>query len=1135
MSVFDHFAQPAWRHLVFALLHTLWQGAVLALLLVLTLRWISVRHPQVRYVLALAAQFAVLVAGLATWAVLEYQPPRPLPVSGATVPAVDTGVTALPPRPTLSQGTPEAFDSGPVSWVSVTALGWLAGVVVMLVRTTSSALAAVRLTRAPQVQDRDLLDLVEQLRHKISMRNHVRVVFSGRDLGPCVIGLVWPTIVLPLALATGMPAEEMRAILAHELAHIRRHDTLWNLGQMLVESLLFFNPVVWWLGRQVRVEREACCDATAVALTGRPLDYSRALADWAERRQLAILPSAAAVAWGGLRQPSLLRERILRILRPGERPRARISLGGLIVLLLAGPVVLFGLQRGTRVAVTLAAQMLAPAERLERLKVAQAEYAPQDVETPGEDQGKVTIKGTIRTPDGSALLKPITASLMTRSRNYSSTSAVLPLKETFSFESNYAGSTYLYVEPEDYAPTFVGPFVTRRGQTVEGIDILLEAGFPARVRVVDERGSPVAGVRVQGGLVIEGGSSTSATGWVTDNDGVATITHASRRSYNLSINGPGFQPFSASSVTLKPDADTSLTLAHAQPTRGVVVTTQGEPVAGVQIKIFYEAGPSGNWHRAGIDPPIATTDSTGQFTLDRLEDEKTYAFLIGLDAHGRSIVTDVKTGQSGLRWSVGPEHTIAGTIQGDLAVLDRNGGKPVVRVNQLVVIPDRQRGPHSERLFWSVPVEPVEGGGTFLIKGLLPGEATLTAGKQNLRLTVERPEHAVAIDLTQPGDVPASTRRVVLRILTPDGAVEPSGSVKVVAASRRGGLPVISRALPIEAGKVTFEAPVPGYVSYESQGVVGYWFPNGNFEVEPGVEPQAVEIRGVPAGAILGHVIDPEGQSSDQRVSVGYTTLEMPPEWKGGPRASAQSVAAVQGRFFLSPLPIGGKYVVVVSQGHNKQVSRPITLDGTRATERVEIRLAKSAAASGRVVGPDGRPLRGMPVTLSLRHPQAGTTWGPPLLTDREGRFRFDDLSTELGPYLAVLDFRKDYQPAETNLNPGGAPVEIRLEPGHVVEGRILDAATGWPIPGVELYAHRPVWREGERYAYEAEGLTDELGRFRLSNLPLQAVSLNDRNGLNWQSPGGSRLAEPDRGETLEIRATLPEWSPLKPVKPGGN
>ena len=72
--------------------------------------------------------------------------------------------------------------------------------------------------------------------------------------------------------------EHLRAVLAHELAHVRRYDHLVNLCQMLVEALLFFNPAVWWLSRQIRIEREACCDAAAIAASGGPHDYARGAA-----------------------------------------------------------------------------------------------------------------------------------------------------------------------------------------------------------------------------------------------------------------------------------------------------------------------------------------------------------------------------------------------------------------------------------------------------------------------------------------------------------------------------------------------------------------------------------------------------------------------------------------------------------------------------------------------------------------------------------------------------------------------------------------------------------------------------------------------------------------------------------------
>ena len=84
-------------------------------------------------------------------------------------------------------------------------------------------------------------------------------------------------------MVSGIPADDLQAILVHELAHIRRYDYLVNFLQMVVEALLFFNPAVWWISRQIRIEREACCDAAGVLWTGHRHKYAEVLVAWAQR------------------------------------------------------------------------------------------------------------------------------------------------------------------------------------------------------------------------------------------------------------------------------------------------------------------------------------------------------------------------------------------------------------------------------------------------------------------------------------------------------------------------------------------------------------------------------------------------------------------------------------------------------------------------------------------------------------------------------------------------------------------------------------------------------------------------------------------------------------------------------------
>ena len=143
---------------------------------------------------------------------------------------------------------------------------------------------------------------------------------------------------IPLALISGLSIEQMNAILAHELAHVRRHDYLVNLVQTAIETLFFHHPAVRWISVQIRAAREECCDDLAVAACGGRIVYARALVDLEERCRPVELPArmlAPAVTDG-----SLIR-RIRRLLTEPKPPallrndrRVRGNLAALVVVVL---------------------------------------------------------------------------------------------------------------------------------------------------------------------------------------------------------------------------------------------------------------------------------------------------------------------------------------------------------------------------------------------------------------------------------------------------------------------------------------------------------------------------------------------------------------------------------------------------------------------------------------------------------------------------------------------------------------------------------------------------------------------------------------------------------------------------------
>ena len=161
------------------------------------------------------------------------------------------------------------------------------------------------------------------------------------------MGLLRPLVLIPAAWVTEMPLDMLEAVIAHELAHLRRRDLWVNLIQRLAETLLFYHPAIWWLSRRLRTERELCADELAVAVTGRRLEYAQALEQVAHRRQAEIRPALAAFMRGETNMRVLERVRNVLGLAGGERSR----LWPVGIVALALPVALWVAAAGWRSAV----------------------------------------------------------------------------------------------------------------------------------------------------------------------------------------------------------------------------------------------------------------------------------------------------------------------------------------------------------------------------------------------------------------------------------------------------------------------------------------------------------------------------------------------------------------------------------------------------------------------------------------------------------------------------------------------------------------------------------------------------------------------------------------------------------------
>ena len=307
MNALAHlFQQPSFHRVGWVLVHFLWQGVGIGLLLGMLLRLLNKASSHLRYLVICGALLACGTAPAITWAVLVRQDaPSRFSREPLENLATRSPITLKPPVAVLPEA---AGNSGSSSWrdkglqmldplLPYAVSLWSAGVLVLVFRLALGWTQLQRIRRSgTAIPDPAWETRFRQLAGRMRVSAPVQLLKSALVEVPTLIGWLQPVILLPASVFTGLTPGQLEAILAHELAHVRRCDYLVNLLQTAIETILFYHPAVWWISRKLREERENCCDDIAVETTYDRAIYASALATLEENRPF---PSSLALAASG--------------------------------------------------------------------------------------------------------------------------------------------------------------------------------------------------------------------------------------------------------------------------------------------------------------------------------------------------------------------------------------------------------------------------------------------------------------------------------------------------------------------------------------------------------------------------------------------------------------------------------------------------------------------------------------------------------------------------------------------------------------------------------------------------------------------------------------------------------------------
>lgn len=753
--------------LCLTLLHSLWIWTVIALF-VFTADWFMKRvRVEKRYGFHLAA----LLIGLASlplsfyYVMLRTTPinstvtlitaPRSTPVPTVTPaekPGDHTFTPAFPataPAPDIqSKETAQRFSPLPeqqagsfisqwnwnryLPWI---AGGYLLGVSIMLFRLLRSMLQVNRLSsRAIQLTEGPLVEIVSTLASRWSLKLAPRIAETKELLVPTVVGLFRPLILLPTSMLSGLNPAELELILTHELAHIRRWDMWINLLQRLAETILFFNPGLWYANRKINLLREFCCDE--MTCNHEPCDqhaqrvnYASALLRVLELAQpqhprAADLSSLAVTG----ASPSEVRRRVARLFGEPLSEPLRLSRGLICIsltLLLCSISTIWAIQTdpGQTGSANLSSGNSAqsienrkPENRTELLE--EKSSFTSEKNRPKQSMERVKVSGIILLEDGS----PVESKGLLLHRSPGVYGTVGHFTDTFEGLLP-EGPLVLFYHPEQYAPVRLDVGALKAGVSHNDLKMILKPGHAHQLKIHNVQGEPIPGATI----VIHPNWGGSAGGpnypLQSDEQGNVQLIHLADTAYDVKVSAPGYEPSQSKKLPVKADGTSTITLKASQKTTGWILDEAGQPVAGVKLYLKHQFGGqppnaySGSGRGTYWGSPLTKTDQTGRYELTEMTTDAQYLFVLKAPDGRRAIVQNIQAGQD-QEFVIPDRRDLRITFSKEVIEKYSIKNDSNVAVRQRVVCEPDDKSRYTELIGADVPIKVTESGGTALFPGL---------------------------------------------------------------------------------------------------------------------------------------------------------------------------------------------------------------------------------------------------------------------------------------------------------------------------------------------------------------------------------------------------------------------------------